>query len=280
MQWMECYSVARTNCLKAIGHHRGLAKPCATIWSPLLLAMVVLGTGPARLAAQEMESKEQSALVDGLLDLLNEPAPSPKLPGQPAPQAEPAGKRSLGVAPTQAADNPLQTVRQGMLVAATHLSKGWVTPETRQLQGNIVTQLDELIQQLEQSQPSPPSAQPSQPQPTASSASQPAQTESQPPSASSAASQSSAPDRSQTDSQREPGQADQNPDGPAQKGRAATATVDLADPKLLQQNVWGQLPEQVRKQMQSRMVERFLPSYRQQIEAYFQALLEDDPRGR
>jgi hypothetical protein len=280
MQWMEYYAVVPTNCLKAIGHYRGLAKQCATFWSPLMLAMAVLGTSQARLAAQEMESKEQSALVDGLLDLLNEPAPSTKLPGQPAPQAEPAGKRSLGVAPTQSADNPLQAVRQGMLVAANHLSKGWVTPETRQLQGNIVTQLDELIQQLEQSQPSPPSAQPSPPQPSDSSASQPTQTESQSPSTSSASSQSSAPDRSQTDSQREPGQAEQNPDGPAQKGRATTATVDLADPKVLQQNVWGQLPEQVRKQMQSRMVERFLPSYRQQIEAYFQALLEDDPRGR
>jgi hypothetical protein len=52
----------------------------------------------------------------------------------------------------------------------------------------------------------------------------------------------------------------------------------MADPKRLQQDVWGQLPEQVRKQMQSRMVERFLPSYRPQIEAYFRALMQSKQR--
>ena len=48
--------------------------------------------------------------------------------------------------------------------------------------------------------------------------------------------------------------------------------------ELLQQEGWGQLPERVRKQLQSRMVEEFLPSYRQQIEAYFQQLLREDAR--
>ena len=37
-------------------------------------------------------------------------------------------------------------------------------------------------------------------------------------------------------------------------------TVELADPKALQQDVWGQLPSRVRQQMQSRMVEQFLPA--------------------
>jgi hypothetical protein len=280
MHWIQWHSVVLANCLEAFsrGPVRGVQGIAA--WCAIVFLMVAFGTGQATLVAQEGESKEQSALVDGLLDLLNEPAPSTKPPGPAVPQAEPKEKHSFGTDPTHSADNPLHVVRQSMLIAANHLSQGLVTQETQQLQGNIVTQLDELIQQMEQSQPSNPSSQPGQPRPAASSASQPTPTESQSSSSSTASSQSSAPDRSQSDSQRESGQTDQNPDGPAQKGRAATATVDLADPKVLQQNVWGQLPEQVRKQMQSRMVERFLPSYRQQIEAYFQALLEDKPRSR
>ena len=61
---------------------------------------------------------------------------------------------------------------------------------------------------------------------------------------------------------------------PGQGGEPTDSHVGLADPKALQENVWGQLPEQVRKRMQSRMVEHFLPAYRTQIEAYFQALLQ------
>lgn len=252
-----------------------------TGWVPVLWFMLGSIGGP-RLPGQETESKDQSALVDGLLDLLNEPAPAARPPGQPLAPATPTenSSRGLQAAPQSSpqADHRLQAVRQNMLAAATQLSRGLINQQTRQLQGEIVTQLDDLIQQMEQSQPSNPSPQNSQqPQPANPPESQSSPSEQQSTPSPSGSSQSSAPDRSESDAQRQPGHAEPNPDGPAQKGKAATATVDLADPKILQQNAWGQLPEQVRKQMQSRMVERFLPSYRQQIESYFQALLESNP---
>jgi hypothetical protein len=36
--------------------------------------------------------------------------------------------------------------------------------------------------------------------------------------------------------------------------------------------VWGHLPERIRQQMMSRMVERFLPQYEASIEEYFRRL--------
>ncbi|MCC6509783.1 MAG: hypothetical protein IT423_11785 [Pirellulaceae bacterium] len=54
--------------------------------------------------------------------------------------------------------------------------------------------------------------------------------------------------------------------------QARQIVVDLNDPAALQRSAWGSLPERVREQMQSRMVERFLPGYREEIEAYYRAL--------
>lgn len=48
----------------------------------------------------------------------------------------------------------------------------------------------------------------------------------------------------------------------------------LADPVALQRGLWGKLPEQSRRAMETQMVERFLPSHRRQIEAYYRILLE------
>ena len=53
-----------------------------------------------------------------------------------------------------------------------------------------------------------------------------------------------------------------------------SVTVDLNDPRALQRSAWGSLPDRMREQMQSRMVERFLPSYRDEIEAYYRALVK------
>jgi hypothetical protein len=224
-----------------------------------------------------MKSKEQAELVDGLLDLLNEPAPVIKKSAEPAPTLTPADV-GPDIEPLAAqAGSPLHAVRQSMLMAAGYLSKGFVNQQTRQLQTDIVAQLDELIDELEQSNSSQQQAaqQPEQQQKQQQSPSEQrssASNQTQPSSSKPATEQQTA-----SDTERQTGQTEPTPDSPAQQGQAAQPKVDLADPKTLQQNVWGQLPEQVRKQMQSRMVEQFLPSYRQQIEAYFQALLESKP---
>ena len=45
-------------------------------------------------------------------------------------------------------------------------------------------------------------------------------------------------------------------------------------PQAYQQTVWGLLPDRVRESMQARMVEQFLPTHREQMEVYYQKLLE------
>ncbi len=246
-------------------------------------AMLAINLGNSALLAQETKSKEQAELVDGLLDLLKEPAPKTPSPSDSVPAATPSDVGSDNKQQVVHAGNPLHGVRENMLIVAGHLSKGLVNQQTRQLQTGIVASLDELIDQLEQSNSSQQqAAQQQQQQQMQQQTQQQAQSEQRSSASSqtqSSDSQSSSAHETASDTEKQPGQTQPSPDSPAQKGRAARPKVELVDPKTLQQNVWGQLPEQVRKQMQSRMVEEFLPSYRQQIEAYFQSLLESQPEG-
>jgi hypothetical protein len=247
-----------------------------------ILFGVFLVWGPVgrRVHAQAEKDDQQSPLIEGLLDLLGPPdveeagSPDARLPDGRLPNAAPNVTREgvgldgedLG----EQADNPLASVRQSMLIAADYLRQGFANTETQQLQTDIVTRLDELIAEIETSQQES-SSQSSQGQ--QASQSEPSQSESEQ-LAGQSSPEPSANSESEGDSQPQPSQGDSPQNNPGQQGGAKIATVDLADPQALQQSVWGQLPEQVRKQMQSRMVERFLPSYREQIEAYFQALLE------
>ncbi len=248
--------------------------PLAGAW--LLIGGIALNQ-PTEALAQQPQAKEQSPLVDGLLDLLNEPAPVSTPGSQNAPNQAPAPTQADNeedqILNSSLAGHPLVLVRKNMRAAALQLNKGIVDKETHQLQADIVQRLDRLIEEMQQADPS----QPSQPQ-----SQSPRSSESQP----SELSNSPRPQPADNEAANAPNQAgDGEPigsqssqDRPSQAGPAAGVIVDLADPERLQQDVWGQLPEQVRQQMQSRMVERFLPSYRPQIEAYFRALLESERR--
>lgn len=273
-------------------------KMCATALLGLLvsgaMALVATVAYPATPLAQEnqsekpkAQSKEQAELVDGLLDLLGEPAPettdaeSQKAPGQAGAESPRAGDDRSAAAANSPADasltgNPLSMVHSSMRSAAERLGRGVVGPETQKLQGDILHQLDELIEQLQQQDPGQSSPQLKQPSSAAQSQASRMPAEEQSQSAGQAPS-----DQSQSEGERQADNGQANggqgaQDRPSQAGGIANATVDLADPQRLQQDVWGQLPEQMRKQMQSRMVESFLPSYRPQIEAYFRKLLESE----
>ena len=240
-------------------------------------ALLSISLGGSTLIAQEPKSKEQAELVDGLLDLLNEPPPVMKTPAESIPALTPAEVELDDEQLSQQAANPLYGVRKSMLIAAGYLSKGFVNQQTRKLQTEIVSRLDELIDELEQSNSSQQQAAQQQEQQQRQQQTQSQQQSSTANQTQASTSPTTSENQTAGNTERQPGQSEPTPDSPAQKGQAAQPKVELVDPKTLQQNVWGQLPEQVRKQMQSRMVEEFLPSYRQQIEAYFQALLESRP---
>ncbi|GIW99505.1 MAG: hypothetical protein KatS3mg111_2838 [Pirellulaceae bacterium] len=251
-----------------------------------------------------------SPILDDLLDLLADPEPTPtsSAPSPTSPASQSPGTSWDGEDIGQRRTNPLEPIQQSMLVAAERLHRGAADESTRQLQRDIIMRLDELIEQLEQSsreqqrqqqmaaeaerEDSSPSSEPQSEPPTeeqrnassrdsSSSAGENDGQMQQEPSASSSANGESSDSETQESSEEESPDSSGEPATPGSRpgvaGEPLPLKVDLADPKALQQGVWGRLPEQVRQQMQSRMVEEFHPVFRQQIEAYYQALMQLRP---
>lgn len=208
---------------------------------------------------------------------------------RPLSDSRPTGE-DIGAPPA----NPLAEVKLGMVTAADWLRSRSRIDETQSLQSDIVTRLDQLIGELQQ-QPSRGSAssstssasdtsrnpgnlsempegvarsqrsdQGSRPQEHAPPQVPDSETDGNP----------SAPDSSPSPSPEGSGDSKAGPNGSPASGamQSRNAVVELNDPTALQRSAWGQLPDRVRDQMQSRMVERFLPRYREEIEAYYRAL--------
>ena len=210
-------------------------------------------------------------LMEGLLDLLNEPAVPKKEPPAQTPLT-PADLGLDGEDLGEDPENPLQAVRQSMLIAAAYLGRDGANAETMKLQSDIVRRLDDLISELEKSQAA---QKPSKDQEEQKSGAKPKQQQQNQAGSSKQTAKSKPGESRDGDESQERSRLEGEPENPpTQKGSAGGVSVELSDPKALQQDVWGQLPSRVRQQMQSRMVEQFLPAYREQIEAYFQALLK------
>jgi hypothetical protein len=228
-------------------------------------------------APPKSESETSKELTDGLLDLLVEPAGNspksqPQSPTRPA--LLPADVGLDGEDLGEESENPLKAVRQSMLIAAGFLRHGASHSETLKLQADIIQRLDDLIKELEKSSPQNSNSDQKQDANAARQLQQQLQQQ--------AAQRRKAQalhgkenQQSEDNQENRPGNPSGEPEEMSElRAMARNAKVELVDPPSLQQNVWGQLPQRVRQQMQSRMVEQFLPAYREQIEAYFQALLK------
>lgn len=242
-----------------------------------MLIAFALYASPARVTAQEqppqkpIDPSTSDELVDGLLDLLNDSTTGKATETPTNPPLTPADVGLDGEDLGEASENPLLAVRQSMLIAAGYLRREGAITETMKLQSDIVRRLDDLIAEMEKSDnKASNSKQDSQQQASARSKAQEQtqQTRSQNAKSRSENRQDAEGEKERTDRQGDP------ENQPTQQGNGGTVAVELSDPKSLQQDVWGQLPARVRQQMQSRMVEQFLPAYKEQIEAYFQALLK------
>ena len=251
---------------------KGLFKQ--TVCAVFIVSMNALGPNGI---AQEPPVKPNPAstsseLVEGLLELLNEPASNPSTDTTMKTPLTPADVGLAGEDLGESSENPLQAVRQSMLIAAGYLRREGASLETIKLQSDIVQRLDDLISKLEQSQgKDSESKQENQKQPSAQSKSQQSKSQQR----RSQAMRTRPGDRQGSENGDDRAERQGEPENPpTQSGEGGNAEVSLSDPKSLQQDVWGQLPSRVRQQMQSRMVEQFLPAYKEQIEAYFQALLK------
>lgn len=182
------------------------------------------------------------------------------------------GGEDLGASGT----NPLAEVQLGMQTAAGWLRERTPAEKTEELQRDIVARLDQLIDDLNQQSPIP-SQHPRNESQNPSTSQSPQQN----PSQEQAAQQGQKTDNTgQQQAERDATAREQaNAESSGTQGQPVASAlsgkggvVDLNDPTALQRSVWGNLPDRVREQMQSRMVERFLPGYREEIEAYYRAL--------
>ncbi len=223
------------------------------------------------------DSGAKPELTEGLLDLLKEPAKTEPDTKMPAPKAN-AGE-DIGPEPI----HPLAEVEAGMRIVSMRMRAKRDADRTRQLQRDVVLRLDDLIGQLEKQSSSSSTSAASSSQENSSAA----QRSEQRPAANGSGQMPKPNGESRGDSQDKQanstpsGQANNQPEskgGQPMDGRGGpgassagprNVAVDLNDPQALQRSAWGTLPERVREQMQSRMVERFLPAYRDEIEAYY-----------
>ncbi|MBX3423657.1 MAG: hypothetical protein KF752_19035 [Pirellulaceae bacterium] len=207
---------------------------------------------PARSLAQNDESR----LVEGLLELSQPPQPT----------AEP------GLADGASPDAPglaIMTIRRQLQALIGPMNRGPVGNEAVRIQTEIIDGLDQLIAALEGIQPNQSESTSKQHSSTIASTS----------------SRRSSTDESAR--QNDPASPVDGGPSPHAADRAANAAATgnrpikaddgqnlIASQSQLQRGVWGHLPERVRSQLEARMVDQFLPSYRQQLEAYYRALLQ------
>jgi hypothetical protein len=273
-------------------------KQSASFFLFLLLAKLpgfCLGQDQVPSSLAQVPTVQESKLVDGLLELLESKALPKSLDDTPsldssstdsAPSSEHSASGATILEEDSAAGNSLQVVRTLMQTVSETMRRGAVGVETVQLQGNVIEHLDSLIEMLRQPESSSAMAE----QEEESDQSQ-VELESE---TDADAQQSLAEENQTADGTRsqeegieksEPSGNDQPQDSseigsegglPGQGGARPGLIAQPREPGELQRSVWGHLPEQVRSQLQSRMAEQFLPSYREQLEAYFRALLDQE----
>ncbi len=223
-----------------------------------------LRSAPTRTDAPKLEDLGDGLLDDAVLEGLMKQAGK----AQPAGEAQPPllpdvdklrrmldpQQPSPGEDVGQAGESPLSRISTQMAQARSLIAEKDITGETREVQEEIVSQLDELIDKLNKqcqncsggqcNKPSSQQTQKSTPKlggkPSASAGSQ------------------ASPQQSQVSS---------GGGGEAQPGEVTDRDVV--------KKLWGQLPERLRQQLLQSTADEFLPKYREELELYFRRLAEE-----
>jgi hypothetical protein len=236
-------------------------------------------------------ASQQSSLVDGLLELI-EPPQRPQWPG------DASGKdigQSVEVRSPSEADisenegieaNSLLGVRLLMMDVLAAMRRGTVGRETIDLQDDILKQLDALIEMLARPRGAEETdkGQPQELSQIEEGIEERLETQAIPDQVreessqfgqESAASEDAAgeSDQATTENLQEPTSVGIEGGVPGQGQAYPGGDAQPVDPGQLQRGVWGHLPDQIKSQLQARMAEQFLPTYREQLEAYYRALL-------
>lgn len=245
----------------------------------LLIACCLLVSNVTEAVSQELEQASGTdELLQGLLELVPEPSSKTSAP-IPAAQSILLKPADVGLTDTDletAGQSPLESIRQSMLISAGLLRRG-INDDLLTIQDDILNRLDDLIGQLEPEKQSPNTSKkedthsPCDEEP-AGEQSQQQQDERQ--TQSKDGQQASVGSRASTDQPQSSDSNERLTGSPSNIGPKRSVEVRLNAREAYQEKVWGQLPERVRASMQSKMVEEFLPSHREQIENYYRRLME------
>jgi len=259
-------------------------------WLVLAMCIGLVLSHTSSAIAQQPPTSDSDILSEELLkDIVPMDAAESSDPDNSTDKGDAGGNRSFG-----ASDNPFEVISLGMWTASKYLREGETGTTTQDVQSNVLMRLDELIEQAEKQSKKPKSS-------SDSSSSQP-KTKLKTKREKSQSPKSENKQRSDQRNKSEGGQEspedkgdqpqtppknednDTQPGNPEGNGSQASddsrkSNLELGNAKVLQQGVWGHLPERIRQQMMSRMVERFLPEYEASIEEYFRKLsdAEEDP---
>jgi hypothetical protein len=167
------------------------------------------------------------------------------------------------------APNPVEPIVKRMKAAQTRLKDGDTGPDTRGIQEQVVQDLEKLIDAASRQSDSSRSSQKSP------SGKSPKESENGSPQQSQAAPRSGADGASATTGGAAPGR-----HGGARTPRVGQARVAITGHGSLVREVWGHLPPAVRERVPVNFSETVLPAYDELVRRYFEALLEESPRGK
>lgn len=184
----------------------------------------------------------------------------------PSPAAEPAvaePPRKAGDAPDSLAvpaSNPLSPIIDKMKSTGDRLEQGFLNDKTTEAQQQIVADLEKLLRQSRQKNPSP------QP-PQSNSSSKPDQNPS--------GSQSDSPESEgggASGGQRRQDQKEAAESTERTQGGVPTDVDRKNQRRVLTDAVWGHLPPRVREQLNRSISDRYLPEYEALVKRYYEAL--------
>ncbi|UUO08069.1 hypothetical protein M4951_07060 [Blastopirellula sp. J2-11] len=183
----------------------------------------------------------------------------------------------LGLGP----ENPLVNIGRQMQTVQDRIGQGQAEDNTLALQRSIIEQLNDLIDQANQQQQQQQSQQQNQQQQQQQNQQQQQsqqQGQQQPQNGGSQPQpQEGEGEEQMSQQQRENEQANDSSD---QVQDREYQLLPLEARGALIKEVWGQLPERVRQQLQNASVEKFLPKYERLTEEYFRRLAEQEQEGR
>jgi len=203
-------------------------------------------------------ARQQRELADTTVDLVpDQPTADPEprdAPGLDAlvPDAEPAAPEGPAHPPTD--EHPLVRIAGQMRIVAGRLARADIGAPTLDRQQGIIAAIDELIEQLEQQRGSSTDGQ--------------------------STAEGSSGDTAATDDPSTSGQPGSQTGPPDGQSTEQIATDDRPVREIIEE-AWNRLPLQQRQQLMQLPIERFLPQYESEIEAYFRRLSRESatPRG-